>query len=215
MAVRAGIALVDGDGVVTWTNPGWVRADARISAVLGAPEGADLGRLGRADAGPLSAAIVAGLHAVLAGATTYVEVETAVDGRPVTVAITPAHREAGAVILYTESSAIRAMAHVAFDTTRMAERLTPRETQVLARMMAGLGNRAIATQLGIEYTTVRGHVQSLLAKLGARSRVDAVASAYRRGLIRETDLTLDRKPRRGPADEATDHIRRVREAKVV
>jgi DNA-binding NarL/FixJ family response regulator len=71
------------------------------------------------------------------------------------------------------------------DPTRVPERLTPRELEVVARMAAGLGNRAIAADLGIEYTTVRGHVQSVLEKLGARSRFDAVARAYRSGLVRD------------------------------
>ena len=62
--------------------------------------------------------------------------------------------------------------------------MTPRELEVLARMASGLGNRAIAAELGIEYTTVRGHVQAVLEKLGARSRFDAVARAYRTGLVR-------------------------------
>ena len=86
---------------------------------------------------------------------------------------------------------------------------------MLTRMTAGLSNRDIASELGIEYTTVRGHVQSLLAKLGARSRVDAVASAYRSGLVGEMELPLDRKPRRGPGDKAADDIGGVREAQVV
>jgi DNA-binding NarL/FixJ family response regulator len=73
------------------------------------------------------------------------------------------------------------------DATRIPERMTERELDVLSRMAAGLGNRAIAADLGIEYTTVRGHVQSVLEKLGARSRFDAVARAYRSGLVRDPD----------------------------
>jgi DNA-binding NarL/FixJ family response regulator len=69
----------------------------------------------------------------------------------------------------------------------LRERLTPSELEVLVRMATGMSNRAIAADLGIEYTTVRGHVQSVLDKLGARSRVDAIARAYRRGLVPKTD----------------------------
>ncbi|MDQ2912740.1 MAG: LuxR C-terminal-related transcriptional regulator [Chloroflexota bacterium] len=69
----------------------------------------------------------------------------------------------------------------------ITERLTPRELEVLALMATGLSNRAIAADLGIEYTTVRGHVQSVLDKLGARSRFDAVARAYRSGLVRASE----------------------------
>ncbi len=76
------------------------------------------------------------------------------------------------------------------DPIRIAERLTPRELEVLARMAAGLSNREIGADLGIEYTTVRGHVQSILEKLGARSRFDAIARAYREGLVRAADGDL-------------------------
>jgi len=62
------------------------------------------------------------------------------------------------------------------------ERLTPREREVLDLMAGGLDNRAIAAKLGIQYTTVRGHVRSVVEKLGARSRLEAVARAYQMGL---------------------------------
>ena len=61
-------------------------------------------------------------------------------------------------------------------------RLTPREREVLDLMARGLDNRAIAAKLGIQYTTVRGHVRSVVEKLGARSRLEAVARAYQMGL---------------------------------
>jgi len=46
----------------------------------------------------------------------------------------------------------------------------------------GLDNRQIAAELGIAYTTVRSHTRSLIDKLGARSRLDAVTRAYRAAL---------------------------------
>jgi DNA-binding CsgD family transcriptional regulator len=216
-SLRAGIAVLDDDAVVRWTNQAWRLAEVGVPLVATAREGSSLHTLAKADGNPLSAAIVAGVAAVTAGAATYVELQSEVGaGRSVMVAITPTRGGRGAVILYAETSAIRTIAApLAFDETRIAERLTPRELEVLSRMTAGLGNRAIASELGIEYTTVRGHVQSVLAKLGARSRIDAVASAYRSGLVRETELAFDRKSRRGPGDKAANDVRRVREAKVV
>ena len=218
-SLRAAIAVVDGDGVVRWTNQAWSRAEVGAALVAAARAGSNLLMLAKADSNPLSAAVLAGVTAVIAGATSYVELQSeAGAGRPVIVAITPTRGRRGAVIMYSGSSASRAIAAsapLAIDATRIAEHLTPRELEVLTRMTAGLSNRAIASELGIEYTTVRGHVQSLLAKLGARSRVDAVASAYRSGLVRETDLELDRKSSRGPGDKAADDIGGVREAQVV
>lgn len=63
------------------------------------------------------------------------------------------------------------------------ERLTPREQEVLRLMSAGLGNREIAVQLGISEHTVKFHASSILGKLGASSRTEAVSHGIRRGLI--------------------------------
>jgi DNA-binding CsgD family transcriptional regulator len=218
-SLRAGIAVLDGDGVIRWTNHASSRAKEGTNAALfaSAGVGSDLLTLASADGRPLSDAIHGAIAAVIAGATSYVEIQAEpAAGGPAMVAITPTRGGRGAVVLYAESSAIRAAgAPLAIDGTRIAEDLTPRELEVLTRMMAGLSNRAIASDLGIEYTTVRGHVQSVLAKLGARSRVDAVAIAYRSGLAREAGLVLDRKSRRSPGDKAAGDVGRIREAKVV
>ncbi|ACZ43340.1 transcriptional regulator, LuxR family [Thermobaculum terrenum ATCC BAA-798] len=61
--------------------------------------------------------------------------------------------------------------------------LTQREVEVLALMADGLPNKAIAARLGISEHTVKFHVGSILAKLGASSRAEAVAIAARKGLL--------------------------------
>jgi DNA-binding NarL/FixJ family response regulator len=61
--------------------------------------------------------------------------------------------------------------------------LTDRERQVLELVAAGLPNKAIARELGISEHTVKFHVGSLLGKLGAGSRTEAVTLATRRGLL--------------------------------
>lgn len=66
---------------------------------------------------------------------------------------------------------------------RLAEELTAREREVLKMMAAGLDNYDIADKLGIGYGTVRSHVRGVLEKLGARSRLQAVALARDSGLI--------------------------------
>lgn len=60
--------------------------------------------------------------------------------------------------------------------------LSPREHDVLTMLMLGLRTDAIAAELGISENTCRGYVKSLLWKLGAHSRLEAVAIARRRGL---------------------------------
>jgi len=56
-------------------------------------------------------------------------------------------------------------------------RLTPREREVLTHMIGGADNRTVADRLTISYATVRTHVRSILSKLEARSRLEAVARA--------------------------------------
>jgi DNA-binding CsgD family transcriptional regulator len=61
--------------------------------------------------------------------------------------------------------------------------LTPRELEVLALLAEGASNKAIARRLGISVHTAKFHVGSLLDKLDAVGRTDAVAHAARRGVI--------------------------------
>jgi DNA-binding NarL/FixJ family response regulator len=61
--------------------------------------------------------------------------------------------------------------------------LTPRELEVLGLVAQGLQNKEIAAQLVITERTVKFHVSSILAKLGADNRTEAVTIAARRGLI--------------------------------
>ncbi len=70
-------------------------------------------------------------------------------------------------------------------STREAGRidLTPRELDVLALLAEGASNKTIARQLGISVHTAKFHVGSLLDKLDATGRTDAMAHAARRGVI--------------------------------
>jgi two-component system, NarL family, nitrate/nitrite response regulator NarL len=70
------------------------------------------------------------------------------------------------------------------DTALAAETpLTPREREIVEMMAEGASNRTIALRLAISRHTVKFHVASILVKLGARSRTEAVAVALRRGLL--------------------------------
>jgi DNA-binding CsgD family transcriptional regulator len=76
-------------------------------------------------------------------------------------------------------------ARPAFDeiTEQEFNLLTPREVEVLAAIGNGLSNKAVARQLGISQHTVKFHVESLLRKLGAASRAEAVHKGLRQRLI--------------------------------
>jgi DNA-binding NarL/FixJ family response regulator len=61
--------------------------------------------------------------------------------------------------------------------------LTEREREILGLIAQGLTNAAIAEQLVVSVNTVRNHVANLLAKLGARSKLEGLSIAIREGLL--------------------------------
>jgi DNA-binding NarL/FixJ family response regulator len=66
---------------------------------------------------------------------------------------------------------------------RLGPELTPRETEVLKALVEGLDGEGVAERLGIALEEERNHVGSILEKLGARSRLQALAIAARQGLV--------------------------------
>jgi two-component system NarL family response regulator len=69
--------------------------------------------------------------------------------------------------------------------SRTEEELTPRETDVLRLVAEGKRDREIALLLGLSEPTIRTHMTHILAKLGTRSRTEAVVVAISRGLVRK------------------------------
>jgi DNA-binding NarL/FixJ family response regulator len=63
--------------------------------------------------------------------------------------------------------------------------MTERERQTLALMAVGRNNRSIAADLGVAFTTARTHVRNVVQKLGAHSKLEAVAIAHSWGLIED------------------------------
>jgi DNA-binding NarL/FixJ family response regulator len=76
-----------------------------------------------------------------------------------------------------------ALDHSGAEDDEPAVMLTPREREVLTLLGAGASNKAIALALDLSVHTVKFHVASLIEKLGAGSRLEAVAIAIRTGLI--------------------------------
>jgi DNA-binding NarL/FixJ family response regulator len=63
--------------------------------------------------------------------------------------------------------------------------LTAREVDVLGGIAGGRTNAEIAAELYISEVTVKSHINHLFAKIGARSRAEAVRYAYEHGLTRD------------------------------
>jgi DNA-binding NarL/FixJ family response regulator len=61
--------------------------------------------------------------------------------------------------------------------------LSDREVEVLRRVATGHSNKIIAAQLIVSEATVKGHMKSILSKLGANDRTHAVTIAMKRGFI--------------------------------
>ena len=91
----------------------------------------------------------------------------------------------GLVVLHSSNvdAAFPASAPAARPLAELAEPLTRREREVLQMLATGLGNKEIAARLAISEHTVKFHVASILGKLGAETRTEAVSLGIRRGLV--------------------------------
>ena len=65
----------------------------------------------------------------------------------------------------------------------MEDALTEREIEVLRRVASGNSNKIIGAQLNVSEATIKGHMKSILSKLGANDRTHAVTIAIKRGFI--------------------------------
>jgi NarL family two-component system response regulator YdfI len=90
----------------------------------------------------------------------------------------------GLVVIHPrELQTVHTAGRAALEAPEVIEPLTSREREVLQMLSEGLGNKEIASRLRISEHTVKFHVASILGKLGAATRTEAVSVALRRGLI--------------------------------
>ncbi len=92
---------------------------------------------------------------------------------------------AGLVVMHPReaSAAFPAPAATAAPPSELPEPLTRRESEVLQMLAGGLANKEIAARLSISDHTVKFHVASILGKLGASTRTEAVSIGIRQGLV--------------------------------
>jgi two-component system, NarL family, response regulator YdfI len=133
-------------------------------AVLSEPQKADW----------LLKALHVGVRAVLPGDATPEQLGAALEA--VAAGLVVVHPSEVKVVL-------PAPAAVSSPAGELLEPLTPREREVLQMISAGLGNKEIAGRLSISEHTVKFHVASILGKLGAATRTEAVSIGIRHGLV--------------------------------
>jgi two-component system, NarL family, response regulator YdfI len=127
------------------------------------------------DASWTSRALRAGARALLARESSAEEIYSAIRAA-----------SSGMVLLDPEIArdlVTRSLPDSADGMRETVEELTPREVEVLRMLAEGLGNKEIAARLGISDHTVKFHISSILAKVGASSRTEAVTRGIRMGLI--------------------------------
>ena len=143
--------------------------EADVGLVVLGDNGEDMGRLLGSDAPSWAylrreaegTEIAAALRALASG---LVVIDRALAGRLQVSAPIPTKAAAGGTVLSRET-------------------LTGREREVLEWMAQGLANKQIAAKLAISLHTVKFHVASILAKLGASSRTEAVTLGARNGMV--------------------------------
>ena len=94
-----------------------------------------------------------------------------------------AYREAHAGRPTLAPEAAQALIQATREPPQIGFDLTDREIEVLALLVEGLSNPEIAERLVVSRSTIKFHVSSILSKLGAASRTEAVAVAVKEGLL--------------------------------
>ena len=122
----------------------------------------------------LSKALRAGVRAVLPRDATPEQLRAALEAAA-----------AGLLVVHPSevSAVLPAPAALSVPLPDLPEPLTPREREVLQMISAGLGNKEIAGRLSISEHTIKFHVASILGKLGASTRTEAVSIGIRHGLV--------------------------------
>ncbi|HVL81942.1 MAG TPA: response regulator transcription factor [Actinomycetota bacterium] len=152
--------LADGTGIDATERLRSVRPEAKVVLLTGF-----------ADDGVLLAAIEAGCSGFITKDQPATEIVSAIRAA-----------QAGEALI-SPAMLSRLLPRIRKERTGFDPGLTPRELEVLQLLSQGLTSQAIAERLVLSPHTVRNHIQSILPKLGAHSKLEAVAIAVREGVI--------------------------------
>jgi len=131
------------------------------------------------DSAGLTCTLAAGVHGAALKTDDFVEVLRVLTGAATRLARRPG---GGAVLSLSVQAAYRPVRRSA-RYPALDHLLTPREREVLARLVHGEGTTSMARSMGVRLSTIRTHIDSVLVKLGVHSRLEAVAYAVREGIV--------------------------------
>jgi len=155
------------------------QADALQEAIANSPRTAFVVLADSQECEGFAATLAAGVHGAALKTDDFVEVLRVLTGAVGRLAQRPA---SGAMLSLSVQAAHRPVRH-SKHYPALDHLLTPREREVLARLVHGEGTTSMARSMGVQLSTIRTYIDSVLIKLGVHSRLEAVAYAVREGII--------------------------------
>ena len=153
-------------------------------AIAGSPRTAFVVLADSPDSPGLAGTLAAGVHGAALKTDDFVEVLRVLTG----AASRLARRSAGGTVLSLSAQAVHRPIRHSRRYPALDHLLTPREREVLARLVQGESTTSMARSMGVQLSTTRTHIDSVLIKLGVHSRLEAVAYAVRKGIIDVPEL---------------------------
>ena len=155
------------------------RPGALQEAMAGSPGTAFVVLADSPDSSGFAATLAAGVHGAALKTDDFVEVLRVLTG----AAARLGRRPAGGVVLSLSAQAAHRPVRRSTRYPALDHLLTPREREVLTRLVYGESTPSMARSMGVRLSTLRTHIDSVLIKLGVHSRLEAVAYAVREGIV--------------------------------
>jgi len=155
------------------------RSGALPEAMADSPKTAFVVLADSPDSVGFAATLAAGVHGAALKTDDFVEVLRVLTGASARLT----RRSASGVVLSLSAQTAHRPARRSTRYPALDHLLTPREREVLARLVYGESTPSMARSMGVRLSTLRTHIDSVLIKLGVHSRLEAVAYAVREGIV--------------------------------